>query len=77
MMSIATKFAGFHSAASLLADRSLSPAQKRTALLTWRASLRRAPPAGEQKTLGKRQQLIREIEEALTSLKRQSTPEWT
>jgi len=67
MTSVPQRFAGFRSAASVLEDASLTDEQKRTALLSWRASLQQgAPYARDGKP--KRTKMLREIDEALEKL---------
>ncbi|GAB2184170.1 hypothetical protein [Roseibium sp. LAB1] len=68
MISVPKRFAGFRTAASVLEDRSLSLEQKRTALLAWRATLRKAPQTGAEDGRSPAE-LIEEIDEALKSLK--------
>jgi hypothetical protein len=73
MISVPKRFAGFRTAASVLEDRSLSDKQKRTALLSWRATLRKAPQASSEKGRTP-QELISEIDEALKALRHNKTP---
>jgi hypothetical protein len=42
MTNVPRKYAGFGSAYSVLEDQSLTDAQKRTALLSWRSAMERA-----------------------------------
>lgn len=72
MISIPKRFAGFRSAESVLKDRSLSQAQKRTALLAWRAALRKAPPPASPRE-DDPAELIEEIDTALKTLKVRKT----
>lgn len=72
MISIPKRFAGFRSAESVLKDRSLSQAQKRTALLAWRAALRNAPPPASPKE-DDPAELIEEIDTALKTLNSRKT----
>ncbi|EAV42310.1 hypothetical protein [Roseibium aggregatum] len=71
MISVPKRFAGFRTAASVLEDRSLSDKQKRTALLSWRASLRKAPQARSEQGGRTPQELIAEIDDALKALRRE------
>lgn len=73
MISVPKRFAGFRTAASVLEDPSLSDKQKRTALLSWRASLRKAPQASSEKGRTP-QELISEIDDALKTLRSDKTP---
>jgi|GEM_PF-3532803 len=67
MISVPKRFAGFRSADSVLKDRSLSRDQKRTALLAWRAALRKAPRPASPKEVDPAE-LIEEIDTALRTL---------
>lgn len=67
MVSVPRRFAGFRTASGVLKDHSLTEAQKRTALLAWRASLQNSPPAGRDGR-NQRDAMIREIEAALKKL---------
>ncbi|WP_299815838.1 hypothetical protein [uncultured Roseibium sp.] len=69
MISVPKRFAGFSTAQAVLNDPSLSADQKRTALLTWRATLRQAAllsTGGRNDT----DRMIREIDAALAALNR-------
>ncbi|QFT67515.1 hypothetical protein FIU93_12080 [Labrenzia sp. THAF35] len=70
MISVSKRFAGFRTPASVLEDRHLSKEQKRTALLAWRASLRKAPQAVSRDGRSPAE-LIEEIDEALKALRRE------
>ena len=72
MISVPKRFAGFRSAESVLKDRSLSQDQKRTALLAWRAALRKAPRPASPKEEDPAE-LIEEIDTALRALKSRKT----
>jgi uncharacterized protein YicC (UPF0701 family) len=74
MISVPKRFAGFRSAASVLEDRSLSEAEKRTALLAWRAALRKAPPPASAREEHPAD-LIEEIDTALQTLRNRKAEE--
>lgn len=67
MTNVPRKYAGFGSALSVLEDQSLTGAQKRTALLSWRSVMERAivSTADGRK---RRDTLLNEIDAALAIL---------
>lgn len=68
MVSVPRRFAGFQSAESVLKDASLSNEQKRTALLSWRASLQGSAPFARHSE-DEKSRMIREIDAALRKLR--------
>jgi hypothetical protein len=69
-MSFPARFAGYDSPDLLVSDEALTPEQKMSALLIWRAAARRE--GGSEVDPDRRRLLIAELDRALKSLNRRS-----